>query len=175
MLTGEKIILRPIRLEDWEETIRWRNDLFIKESTMSHPFPVTEEMERDWYEDQLRSKNNSFIPFTVVSKESGKILGYFSLNNINWIARNGFVSGAIGENHNMGKGLGREAVALLLKYAFENLNLHKICAYVKADHPAMKTWLGLDAKIEGELHEHFFSEGRYVTVNFISWFKKDHH
>ena len=48
MLKGEKVILRPIRIEDREYTVKWRNDLFIKSSTMSHPFPVTDELEREW-------------------------------------------------------------------------------------------------------------------------------
>jgi RimJ/RimL family protein N-acetyltransferase len=171
MLTGEKIILRPIRTEDWEHTVKWRNDMFIKSSTMSHPYPVTNELEKEWYEQNTRNKSNSFFPFTVVSKESGKVLGYFSLNSINWISRNGFVSGAIGETENMGKGLGREAVELLLRYAFDFLNLGKICAYVRTDHPAMKTWLETGAVQEGVLKNHFFADGKYYDVAFLSWFK----
>jgi RimJ/RimL family protein N-acetyltransferase len=158
MLTGELITLRPVKMEDWSETVKWRNNLFIKSSTMSHPFPVTDELEKEWYEK------------VTSSKEDARILGYFSLNNINWISRNGFVSGAIGENQNMGKGLGQEAVALLLKYAFETLNLRKICAYVRTDHPAMKTWLSMGAILEGTLCRHFYSEGAYHDVAFISWF-----
>lgn len=173
MLTGEKITLRPVRLEDREATVKWRNDLFIKASTMSHPFPVTDELEREWYEKVLRSKDNSYLPFTVISKDDARVLGYFSLNNINWVSRNGFVSGAIGDKGNMGKGIGREAVALLLKYAFDYLNLIKISAWVKTDHPAMKTWLELGAVKEGVLARHFYSEGRYSDVAFISWFREE--
>lgn len=173
MLTGEKITLRPVRLEDREATVKWRNDLFIKASTMSHPFPVTDELEREWYEKVLRSKDNSYLPFTVISKDDARVLGYFSLNNINWVSRNGFVSGAIGDKGNMGKGIGREAVALLLKYAFDYLNLIKISAWVKTDHPAMKTWLELGAVKEGVLARHFYAEGRYSDVAFISWFREE--
>lgn len=173
MLTGEKITLRPVRLEDREATVKWRNDLFIKASTMSHPFPVTDELEKEWYEKVLRSKDNSYLPFTVISKDDARVLGYFSLNNINWVSRNGFVSGAIGDKGNMGKGIGREAVALLLKYAFDYLNLIKISAWVKTDHPAMKTWLELGAVKEGVLARHFYSEGRYSDVAFISWFREE--
>ncbi len=174
MLTGEKITLRPIRMEDWEQTVKWRNDLFIRASTVSHPFPVTDEMEKEWYENNLRSKNNSFLPFTVVSKDDAIVLGYFSLNNINWISRNGFVSGAIGDHGNMGKGMGREAVSLLLDYAFNYLNMNKISAYVKTDHPALKTWLELGAIQEGVLVRHFFSEGKFSDLAFISWFNSNH-
>jgi RimJ/RimL family protein N-acetyltransferase len=173
MLTGEKIVLRSIHFEDWEKTINWRNDLFIKASTMSHPFPVTQEMEKAWYENVLKNKDNNYLPFTVVSKKDGEILGYFSLNNINWISRTAFVSGAIGDGQNFGKGLGREAVDLLLKYAFGYLNLQKVCAWVRTDHPAMKTWIGLGAVTEGTLHRHFFAEGTYHDVAFIAWFNNE--
>jgi RimJ/RimL family protein N-acetyltransferase len=171
MLKGEKINLRPIKFEDWEKTYVWRNDLFIKSSTMSHPFPITTDMERKWYEENLTNKNNTFLPFTAIEKENEKVLGYFSLNNINWISRNGFVSGAIGEKTNVGKGLGKEAVALLLDYAFNYLNLHKICAYVLEGHPAMKTWLDLNAIIEGNLKEHAFINGVYKDVICLAWFQ----
>lgn len=171
MLIGEKIILRPIKNEDWEKTVVWRNDLFIKSSTISHPFPITAEMEKSWYEENLQNKNNTFLPFTVIDKTSEKILGYFSLNNLNWISRNGFVSGAIGEKANVGKGLGREAVALLLNYAFAYLNLNKVCAYVHDGHPALKTWLKMGAIIEGKLKEHAFINGTYVDVLCLAWFQ----
>jgi len=170
MLTGEKIILRPIRIEDREYTVKWRNDLFIKSSTMSHPFPVTDELEREWYEQNATSRNNSYLPFTVVSRENEKVLGYFSLNNINWISRIGFISGAIGERDNMGKGIGRESLELLIRYAFDYLNLQKISAYVRTDHPAMKTWTETGAVREGTLVNHFYADGRYYDVAFISWF-----
>lgn len=170
MITGEKVILRPIRVEDREYTAKWRNDLFIKSSTMSHPFPVTEELEKQWYEENARSRNNSFLPFTVAEKGTGRVLGFFSLNNINWISRIGFISGVIGERENIGKGIGRESLELLIRYAFDYLNLQKICAYVRTDHPAMKTWIETGAVREGTLVSHFYAEGRYYDVAFISWF-----
>jgi RimJ/RimL family protein N-acetyltransferase len=170
MLTGEKIVLRPIRMEDREYTVKWRNDLFIKSSTMSHPFPVTEEMEREWYENNALSKNNSYLPFTVVTRDTGQVIGFFSLNNINWISRVGFISGVIGERVNIGKGMGREALEVLIRYAFDYLNLQKISAYVRTDHPAMKTWMETGAIREGTLVNHYYADGKYYDVAFISWF-----
>ena len=172
MLNGEKVILRPIRLEDWEKTIQWRNNLLIKSSAMLHPFPVTNEMEKAWYEEKLTRKDNTFLPFTVVAKGKEEVVGYFSLNNINWVSRYGFVSGVIGDRVNFGKGMGKEAVELLIKYAFAHLNLRKICAYVRTDHPALKTWADLGAVTEGILKDHFFSEGIYHDVAFLAWFNK---
>lgn len=61
MITGDKIILRPIRIEDGEYTVRWRNDLFLKASTMSHPFPVTDDMEK-WYEQNSKEQEQQLSP-----------------------------------------------------------------------------------------------------------------
>jgi RimJ/RimL family protein N-acetyltransferase len=171
MLIGEKVILRSIRIEDREKTFKWRNDLFIKVSTMSHPFPITEELEKKWYEDQLTSKANTFIPFTAIIKENNEPIGYFSLNNINYINRNAFFSAVIGEKNFIGKGIGKEALVLLIQYGFNYLNLNKICCYVIADHPAVKTYKELGGKEEGRLKDHFFSEGKYIDVLILSWFK----
>lgn len=171
MLIGEKVILRPIRFEDWEKTVKWRNDLFIKVNTMSHPFPITEEVEKKWYEELLVSKTNTFIPFTAILKSSGEPVGYFSLNNINYINRNAFFSAVIGERDLIGKGIGREAVDLLIKYGFNYLNLNKICCYVIAEHPAVITYKELGGVEEGLLKKHFFSESNYKDVLILSWFK----
>jgi RimJ/RimL family protein N-acetyltransferase len=171
MLTGEKVILRPIKAEDWGKTFKWRNDLFIKVSTMAHPFPITEELEKKWYEEQLTSKTNTVIPFTAMLKNNSEPVGYFSLNNINYINRNAFFSAVIGEREMIGKGIGREAIDLLIKYGFNYLNLNKICCYVIADHPAVKTYKELGGKEEGLLKKHFFSESKYIDVLILSWFK----
>ena len=172
MLIGEKIVLRPIRFDDWGKTIVWKNDLSIKSSTMSHPFPVTEELEKLWYEEQLQSKANTFIPFTAVLKSSDVVIGYFSLNNVNFISRNALFSAVIGEKSMVGKGIGREAVDLLINYGFNYLNLQKISCYVVASHPAVRTYKELGGIEEGLLKSHFYSEGVYKDVLFLSWFKK---
>ena len=170
MLTGEKVILRPISFEDWEKTVKWRNDLEIKTSTMSHPFPITSEQEQEWYRGKLSSYDNRFLPFTIVSKENGEVLGFMNLNDIDWVNRNCFIGGAIGEQENFGKGYGKEAVKLLLDYAFGNLNLHKVYAYVLKNHPAIKTWYNLNAKLEGTLIEHSFQKGNYEDVCVVAWY-----
>jgi RimJ/RimL family protein N-acetyltransferase len=172
MLTGKTIVLRPIQFEDWEKTYIWRNDMFIKVSTLSHPFPITREMEKKWYEEILINKSNTYLPFTVLEKKTNEIIGYFSLNSINWISRNCFVSGAIGEKTNIGKGYGKEAVELLLDYSFNSLNLEKVSAYVVSGHPALKTWEKTGAKVEGTLHKHTFNNGSYHDVILLAWFAK---
>lgn len=171
MLKGDLITLRPIRFEDWEKTINWRNDMLIKNSTMSHPFPITDEQERQWYRKKLDGYDNSFIPFAINENKSEEMVGYMNLISIDWVNRHCYVGGAIGSKDNFGKGYGREAVSLLLNYAFKSLNLNKVYAYVLEGHPAMKTWIGLGANSEGVLKEHYFYKGKYENVCLLAWYK----
>jgi RimJ/RimL family protein N-acetyltransferase len=67
--------------------------------------------------------------------------------------------------------MGREAVVLLIRYAFDHLNLEKVFAYVRADHPAKETWIETGAVSEGVLKNHFYSEGEFRDVHVLSWFK----
>ena len=50
-----------------------------------------------------------------------------------WPHRNCWLSIGIGEKQNWGKGFGREAVELILNYAFHELNLHRIGLRIPAD------------------------------------------
>lgn len=170
MLEGKLVVLRPIRFEDWEKTLLWRNDMLIKASTMSHPFPITADQEQAWYKEKLLSKANDFIPFSIIDKTNDELIGYMSLNTINWINRNCFWGAAIGEKENFGKGFGRDMCELILNYAFKTLNMRKVYAYVYANHPAMKTWLKLGAAIEGKLKGHYFNLGVYEDVNVLAWY-----
>ena len=170
MLKGELVTLRPIRLNDWEKTIQWRNDMRNKTSNLSHPFPITEEQEQLWYKNKVESYDNSFIPFIIVENVSGESVGFMNLISIDWINRHCFVGGTVGAKVNQGKGYGKEAVALLVKYAFSNLNLNKVYAHVLETHPAMKSWVDLGAKIEGALKEHAYIKGKYENVCVLAWY-----
>lgn len=56
MLTGEKIILRPLKIEDLEKTHEWRNNLELIKLTQGIRFPKTMEMDRDWFNQALNDK-----------------------------------------------------------------------------------------------------------------------
>ena len=171
MLTGEKVILRPISFEDWEKTIHWRNDVLIKNSTMSHPFPITAEQEQEWYKRKLNSLDNSTIIFTIITVSNNKNIGFVHLNEINWVNRNCYFGIVIGDKDSWGKGYGKEAVRLILNYAFSSLNMNKVYCQVLANHPAINTYFDLGGKEEGKLRMHSFQKGNYEDVCILAWYQ----
>jgi len=170
MLIGEKVILRPIAFEDWEKTLQWRNDLEIKSSTLSHPFPITAEQEQEWYRDKLSSYDNRSIHFTIVTTEKGEAIGFIHLNSIDMINSNCHFGVVIGEKRDWGKGFGKEAVKLILNYAFSILNMNKVYCQVIKKHPSIKTYFDLGGIEEGSLKHHVFKNGNYEDVYILAWY-----
>lgn len=169
MLQGELVTLRPMRFDDWEKTIQWRNDINIKYSTMSHPFPITAEQEQEWYKQKLSSINNNEFFFTIELNSNKEAIGYIHLTGIDQISRYAKFGVVIGDKENLGKGFGKDALQLLLSYGFNTLNLNKIYCKVLANHPALTSYLSMGGQKEGYLKKHFYSQGNYEDVIILAW------
>lgn len=173
MLVGEKVVLRAMRREDIEKTRAWRDDMELRGLAMFHPFPVTDELEQDWIDGVLKDKSNRTVTFAMEEKSTKNFVGYVQLKNIDWISRNCSFGIVIGEESARGKGFGKEALGLVLDYAFNMLNLEKITLYVvKANQRAIKLYQDTGFVTEGELKKHFFWNGEYHGVLIMSAFRQ---
>jgi len=66
------------------------------------------------------------LVLAIISKSDNFHIGNIGLHNIDWFYRKAELGIIIGERNYQGKGLATEAVKLLLKHAFQRLNLHKV-------------------------------------------------
>lgn len=172
MIVGEKVVLRALSKGDLDKIWAWRNTLANKTITCSHPFPVTHEQEEHWFQEVLNSKTRDRVYFSICEKTTLELLGYIFLGDIDWINRHCVWGALIGDKKNQGRGLGREAVLLAIRYAFEQLNMNKVYAYVRADHPALGTWQKNGAVLEGVLAGHIWSGDRFIDMNILAWYKQ---
>ena len=85
-------------------------------------------------EKAAEEKNKEYY-FTIRSKEDNRLLGYERLNRIDWA--HGFANLwiLIGDSRDRDHGYGSEALNLILHFAFNEMNLHRINASVGADNP----------------------------------------
>jgi UDP-4-amino-4,6-dideoxy-N-acetyl-beta-L-altrosamine N-acetyltransferase len=175
MLKGKNIILRPLKMSDWEKTIHWRNNITIKKMAMMHPFPITEMVEKEWYENIMKSKDDGTVYFTI-TKGNDEPIGFLTLNKINQIHRNCYLGIVIGEPEAQGKGFGSEATKIAMEYAFNTLNLNKITLeVVEHNESALKLYRKLGFVEEGRLKQHYYSDGKYFDVLILSVFNNIKH
>jgi RimJ/RimL family protein N-acetyltransferase len=177
MLIGEKIILRPLKIQDINLVNQWRNDLELTRQTMGIRFPKTLEMDEEWFNQVLRDKSNRNIYWGIEIKESHEFIGIASLTNIDYISGVGDFGWMIGSLKFRGLGYGKEAEKLINEYAFSVLNLRKLVRYILDHNTISRSILsnGGLSKEEGRLKDHYYFDGRYHDVIIMALFRDDYY
>jgi UDP-4-amino-4,6-dideoxy-N-acetyl-beta-L-altrosamine N-acetyltransferase len=161
-LRGKKVTLRPMRREDGEEIVRWRNASDVH-AQMFAADPPTMEGHMRWF-DSLQKRDDR-VEFVIVEIHSGRPVGTIGLSDIDRVNRRAEYGILIGEADARGKGLAREASQLILQYAFETLRLHRVYLQVfQENEPAIRLYRGLDFAQEGILRQHVWKDGKYRDV-----------
>lgn len=165
-LINDRIVLRPYLIADAVAICRWKND---PETTrwMGRRFRknvTLEEARRslqaaiDTLEDQVRF-------FAIAERETLRYLGGIDLTDIDHTDRNAVLSMVIGAPEHRGKGYGSEAVQLILAYAFNTLNLHKISLTVyEKNGAALRCYLKNGFRPEGRIRDHMRVQGEYSDL-----------
>ena len=173
MIDGKNIQLRSLTKKDFNKTFVWHNDLELKNLTLSHPFPVTDVQEETWYNSILKDNSNKNVYFGIEDKSSKELVGIIFLSKINMIHQTCWLGVFLGEENTRGKGFGKEAVNLIVEYAFKNLNLRKVSLeVVKSNKNAISVYKKLGFVQEGEMKMQVFNDGKYNDLIIMSFKKK---
>jgi len=158
-------------MDDLDKTAAWRNDPEIKNMALMHPFPVSMEMEKEWFESNIKKINNRLIILGIEFMESNQIIGFTKLYDINWVHRYCYFGIIIGEKNMWGNGIGKETTELMIQYAFQTLNLRKILLEVVImNEPAINLYKNLGFNVEGTLKNQVFINGAYSDVLLMAIF-----
>jgi RimJ/RimL family protein N-acetyltransferase len=139
LFEGKLIRLAPIDHEsDPEIESRWSHDLSLQRAISrkpAMPLSVTQVKKRyEAIEKQVEESKNLFH-FTIRGKDDARLLGFVRIEGIEWTHGTGALNLAIGDPSERGKGFGSEALKLILGFAFQELNLHRLSAVVGEDNP----------------------------------------
>lgn len=171
---GEKVLLRPLKEADFEKYYQWHLDDTIRFQAGMHPYLVSERNEREWFENAIKDQSNKRVIFSVVFLKTNILIGYFQLNNINFINKNAFLGIIIGEKSFQGMGLGKEIIKIGTDYGFKNLGLKKIYLdVVDNNERAIKLYKNLKFNTEGSFKNHFFFNGNYYDIFRMALYNKN--
>lgn len=164
MIRGTRLYLRSIERDDLERCHDWMNDEALR-ATLSQRYPMSLAREADWVERATRGQDPSHVTFAICLFEGDRHIGNCSLESIdrdNSVATFGIF---IGEADSRGKGFGEEATRTLCRYAFDEMNLHKIRLDVHSGNAgAVRTYENVGFQTEGVLREETYRRGRYIDV-----------
>lgn len=127
------IYIRPLELNDASTSYLWRNNPLVWKFTGGRPDRIiTKELETDWLSGALKRENE--YRFAICVKETDQYIGNAQLTHITDNSAQYHIF--IGETELWGKGIGKQATALLLGYAFDELKLNSVFLEVNAEHKA---------------------------------------
>lgn len=121
--------------QDTDDIIRFRNSDFVKKNFI-YQKPFTREGHQNWIETMIRT--GKAVQFMICEKESGRCVGSVYFRDIDPLHKKAEYGVFLGEPDALGKGYGTEAAALMLRYGFEVLKLHKIMLRVLAENLAAR-------------------------------------
>lgn len=86
-----------------------------------------------WLEHKMQ-KNELYKYFAICLKDTHKVVGFTSINNIDLINRKVEWGGLVIAREHASKGYGKQTGQLLLDYLYGDLGMHLVYAYVQEDN-----------------------------------------
>ena len=81
---------------------------------------------KEWLEKDLLSDKPDLYSFMIRTLDSDRLIGEIGLDGVKYTHGDAFVSIGLGERDFWGKGYGTDAMRVLLRFAFTELNLRRV-------------------------------------------------
>jgi RimJ/RimL family protein N-acetyltransferase len=177
VLKGEKVLLRAVERADLPRLHAFNNDVAIELAGGGDP-PMPQSLARLEAEfDQEASKGGRdgagfAIEALAPGGGPGTLIGQCALFQFDHVARTCALGITIGDKAYWSRGYGRDAVRVLLDYAFRLRNLRKVWLTVWGNNErAIRCYRACGFIEEGRLRDHVWSGGAYVDLVHMSTFR----
>lgn len=165
-LCGERVYLRPIEKDDMPLIRVWANDPEIRALT-GEVMPMSR-AGADQFIERVKNEPDR-VWFAVVLKENDHVIGEAGLLRIFTPWRTADLSIILGDKFCWGRGYGREAIHLLLDYAFGALALHRISiGVVGFNEHALRFYEKVGFKREGVQRDGYFHNHQFSDFIMMS-------
>ena len=156
---GERLRLAALSAADIPVLARWWQDgafLRLFDADPAHPLSAQQMAEKV---EAWRKEPGTFM-FAARPLDGDELIAFVELDGILWSQRMGWISIAIGDPARRGQGYGAEALRLLLRYAFDELNLYRVQLTVFSYNPgAIRLYEKLGFVREGVFREAVHRDG----------------
>ncbi len=112
--------------------------------------------------------------FIIRTLDDGKPIGFAELDGIAWKRTDAWIGIGIGDRNYWGKGYGADALRILMRYAFTELDLHRLSLSVfEYNRRAIRLYEKLGFRNEGRKRQFFQREGRRWDLVFMGMVKPE--
>lgn len=150
---------------------RWDQDSEYQQLQSSGPANLWSEKQiKDWMEKHY----DEMYIFTIRTLEGDLVIGEVDLSGINWVAGDAWAGIGIGERAYWGRGYGTDAMRLLLRFAFGQLNLKRISLTVfEYNQRAIQSYRKAGFREEGRLRQWMQRAGQRYDLVYMGILREE--
>lgn len=165
MYIGEKVRLRAFEACDLDSNWEFVNDYeTVRGMGSGMLFPSSRSDEGQWLSQQSSYTRGEY-QFAVEALDSGELIGRCGMIRVDWKNRWAELGIMIGRPEYRGKGYGTDAMKQLCRFAFDEMNLHKLkLSVIDFNGQALGCYEKCGFQREGILKKEVFREGKYHDV-----------
>lgn len=169
------IYLRGFQESDAQLINKWRNDRSMQ-ALVSTPFRyVPEAIEREWVKNKALN-NRTDIYLAICLREDGRMVGYLSINDIDYINRRAHGGGIVIDPDFQNGVIRFEAGILTRELVFDQLNLNRFDGKCLVEHlPSRISMEATGYKLEGRLRKAVYKDGVYHDQYLFSLLRDEYY
>ncbi len=172
IIEGEKVKLVPLDREQQKAFRQAWNTPGVKDQQVKH-LPKVQPAPLRGNEDSLNQSRDGAL-FMMRTTGEDRLIGFIALEGFDWAARSSWVDIGISDPAFRGKGYGTEAMRLLLRYAFDVLNLNRLNLNVVSQNDrAIRSYEQVGFRYEGTQREVLCEENRRLDIVDMGILRKD--
>ncbi|RAL24083.1 GNAT family N-acetyltransferase [Thermoflavimicrobium daqui] len=167
LFRGDLVRLTSFQIDDAHEMVHWYEDAdFLRKLDTDLAFPRTlQELQE---KDQLQCRSPHGIQFGIRTLESNELIGFVALHGIEWNNQTGMLAIGIGDPQYRHKGYGTDALRLILRYAFHELNLNRVgLDVIQYNESAIRAYEKVGFIIEGRIRSAVLRDGNSYDRIFM--------
>ncbi|PJN61231.1 hypothetical protein PAEAM_24050 [Paenibacillus sp. GM1FR] len=154
---SKRLKMTPPRPEDVQTMLQWNEDPeYLRNVDTDLAIPYSEKQ----LEDEGETKNKE-VYFRLRTHEEDTLIGFVVIHGIEWNNRCGQLAIGIGLAKHRNKGYGTEALNLILRYAFHEMNLDRVGLDVIAyNAKAIRSYEKVGFQLEGRARSAVYRDGK---------------
>ena len=174
---SEKIYLRAFEPEDYILINKWRHDPEIQKLVGIHYRYISSEMEKEWVRGKMMNNTKDIYLSVCLNDESREMIGYTSINDIDYINRSAFGGGIVIGNRQFQDGeIMREVGSKTLELVFNHLNLNRFSGACLAEHKVSQIMMEAGGfTLEGIQRQAVYKDGSYHDLMYFSLLREEYY
>lgn len=176
-MNERKIFLRGFEQDDYILINQWRNDPEIQKFLCGNFKYVSMEIEKEWVKQKMLNNTKEIYLAICLNDDTRKMIGYVSINDINYVNRSAHGGGIIiGDKQYQDGEIRHETGMMVRELAFDQLNLNRFTGACLAEHKTSRIMMeAYGFLLEGVKRQAVYKNGAYHDQLIFALLRDDYY